>query len=311
MSFAPNRDGATVTKARETFLLNILDEIEQREARLLAWGIVDGYFSAAELIDLIDAQIDDALDDGFDDFLSANKVVDELLALQWIAPVELENGATAYRSRMAETVRLLSRLRQLFPKYAGDAGWQRAPTLVADFRFLRRQRRYPKRNRSVADALAVLRNVTSSTSLLQATRALLTPGGHALELAGFQVRAAERIVRGSKTMSRWRRSFAQGPAAAKRSHSIFQHSLRSPVICLLKASTSHGSKLSRCIRAWNCSRTNCGKYCGGRLPCGRTFRVDRKLRSASEPTLVTRRTRPRNAIGRALATIEFVPRSIA
>ncbi|WP_244814743.1 protein DpdJ [Caballeronia sp. Lep1P3] len=185
-----------MTKARETFLLNILDEIEQREARLLAWGIVDGYFSAAELIDLIDAQIDDALDDGFDDFLSANKVVDELLALQWIAPVELENGATAYRSRMAETVRLLSRLRQLFPKYAGDAGWQRAPTLVADFRFLRRQRRYPKRNRSVADALAVLRNVTSSTSLLQATRALLTPGGHALELAGFQVRAAERIVRG-------------------------------------------------------------------------------------------------------------------
>lgn len=188
-----------MTTTRERFLLNTLDVIEEREARLLAWGIVDGQFSRQEFVDLIDRRIDEGLAEGIDDFLDADAVIQILRSRQWITVVDLEDGAVAYRSRMAETVRLLSRLRQLFPKHAGETGWQRAPTLVADFRFLRRPRQYPKRNRSVEDALVVLRNVTSNASLLQAARALLTPGGRAFNLAGFQVRAAERIVRGIET----------------------------------------------------------------------------------------------------------------
>src|SRR5207244_4161206 len=48
------------------------------------------------------------------------------------------------RSRFAETVRLLVRLKQLFP----GRSWQDSPRLVADFRIDRRARRYPKRDQS-------------------------------------------------------------------------------------------------------------------------------------------------------------------
>src|SRR5205085_9917863 len=47
-----------------------------------------------------------------------------------------------YRTRLAESVRLFARLRQLFP----TRKWQVAPTLVADFRFSLRPRVYPERH---------------------------------------------------------------------------------------------------------------------------------------------------------------------
>ncbi len=57
---------------------------------------------------------------------------------------------------MAEAVRLSFRLRQLFPRHQGPTGWQTAPTLVADFRFLWRRRRYPKRDLTANEALAAI-----------------------------------------------------------------------------------------------------------------------------------------------------------
>ncbi len=50
-----------------------------------------------------------------------------------------------YRSRMAETIRLLFHLRQLFPQHDGQNGWTGAKTLVADYRFKRASRAYPER----------------------------------------------------------------------------------------------------------------------------------------------------------------------
>ena len=129
-----------MSEPRESFLGATLDRIEEREARLLAWGIVDGAFSQTEIFGIIDPLIEEALERCMEDFLSADDVLDELLERKWITEVPLGDGSTGYRSRMAETVRLLQRLRQLFPKHAGASGWQRAPGLVADFRFLRRRR---------------------------------------------------------------------------------------------------------------------------------------------------------------------------
>lgn len=181
---------------RNSFLEQILDLMEHREARLLAWGIVDAYFSVDELHDLIDPPIEAALERGFEEFLAAKEVVSALLKMQWITAAEGVDGAIGYRSRMAETIRLLARLRQLFPKHAGESAWQVAPTLVADFRFLRRTRQYPVRKISAKEALLVLRTATSSSTLLKAAQAMMTPDGKEMTLAGFQVRAAERIIRG-------------------------------------------------------------------------------------------------------------------
>lgn len=185
-----------MTVDREKFLSDVLDSIEQREARLLTWGIVDGFFDHHELLSLIDQKLEEALEAGLEDFLSADAVLAEMSERSWVTAVELSDGTTGYRSRMAETVRLLQRLRQLFPKHAGAAGWQQAPTLVADFRFLRRRRQYPKRNIPSAEAYQRIREVSSSSALVKAVTALVNPGGSPIMLAGFQVRAAQRILRG-------------------------------------------------------------------------------------------------------------------
>lgn len=173
---------------------NALQEIEQRESRLLVWGIVDGYFERSELIEVLDTLIDLALNEGFSEFSKADGVIDALLRLQLIVEVESASEAGAYRSRMAETVRLLLRLRQLLPKHARPGAWQQAPALVADYRFQRRQRQYPRRDVSKDEAIRRLRSVTSNAAMLRALSALV-PSGQDFKLAAFQVRAAERIIR--------------------------------------------------------------------------------------------------------------------
>lgn len=180
---------------RDEFLTSILNLLEDREERLLAWGLVDGFFSYDEMCDLIDPLIDRAISDGFDCFLSADDVLDELLQRKLIALVPRPDGGKAYRSRMTETVRLMQRLRQLFPKHAGDNNWQHAPSLVADFRFIRRKRRYPVRDISIDDAIARVSKETKSPAPIVALRALLCPPGKTVLLSGFQVRALQRILR--------------------------------------------------------------------------------------------------------------------
>jgi hypothetical protein len=183
-----------MSDAQEKFLSQVLDVIEQSEARLLTWGIVDGFLTHREMVEFIEPLVDVALEEGMDEYVTADEVIEVILERKWVTCVELEQGTTGYRSRMAETVRLLQRLRQLFPKHAGTSGWQQAPTLVADFRFLRRRREYPRRNVPAECALQQLGEVTSSATLLSAAQALLCPGGRPLVLAGFQVRATQRIV---------------------------------------------------------------------------------------------------------------------
>ena len=179
----------------EGFLASVLDVLEEREAKLLAWGIVDGVFSPDELGDLIDPLIDQAIDRGMDSFLSSAAVIQEMLSRKWIAEVPRSAGASGFRSRMGETVRLLHRLRQQFPKHAGPNGWQSAPSLVADFRFLRRQRRYPARDTPVDQALEMIRAAAPSPALGTFVRAMLIQADRTTMLSGFQVRATQRILR--------------------------------------------------------------------------------------------------------------------
>ena len=178
---------------RFRFISSALDCIEEEETRLLVWGIVDGYFHRNELFDLLDPIINDALDDEYDEFIAPEEVLEELLRLNLVIEVECVNEDVGYRSRMAETVRLLFRLRQLFPKHdRTPSGWQQAPLLIADFRFKRRRRQYPSRGISTKDVLKRLRSVTTNTAIFVGAQSLL---GDNLELSGFQVRAMERILR--------------------------------------------------------------------------------------------------------------------
>lgn len=179
----------------EKLLLASLDRIEQREARLLTWGLVDGFLTPAELSELIDPLLDDpAYAEGLT-FVSVAEVVASLRDRALL--FEIAAGETSrFRSRMAEAVRLFFRLRQLFPKHRGVIGWQSAPTLVADFRFIWRRRRYPRRQISADQARTKIQAATSDNFARDALSTLIQSYGPDFALAKFQVDAAARILAG-------------------------------------------------------------------------------------------------------------------
>ena len=148
----------------------VLTAIELKELELLSWGALDGRFELDELHDIV-AQVEARQDVG-----SIVKVLLERGLL-----FEVPSGG--YRSRMAETVRCLALLRQLFP----SRNWWQSPELVLDFRVVHRPRKRPARTVG-ADKLVD----AASGGLRIAARSLLqsvTPS----KVAAFQVRSADEV----------------------------------------------------------------------------------------------------------------------
>src|SRR4051794_38788165 len=99
----------------------VLNEVEKRELPLLTWGVTNGTLSETDLEDIVRSV---APEEDIDD------VHDALIDQALIVPKGL--AEERYRSRMAETVRLATSLRQWF--HGRD--WMTAPELVSDARFL-------------------------------------------------------------------------------------------------------------------------------------------------------------------------------
>lgn len=179
----------------DKFLESVLDRIEEQEARLLVWGITDASISREELINAIDSLLSGGFAQGIESFLDADEVIRALIDRGLLFPAE--GGVyEGYRSRMAETVRLLFNLRQLFPQHAGRDGWQQGRTLVSDFRFSRRRRKYPDRNLNTLEVAEKITKGLSSPAFERALRTMICSRGEGFALAEFQVRATERIVSG-------------------------------------------------------------------------------------------------------------------
>ena len=162
----------------------ILDKIEEKEARLLVWGIVDISFSRNEIYQCI-FDITDNINDINEDEKDPDIVFNALIDKQLIFYIDSDR----FRSRMCETVRLLYHLRQMFPRNAGN-NWQSAPTLVSDFRLIKRNRSFPKRNISQNELISILdrnnihQNIIKSISILSKN----------MKLANFQIRSTEQIL---------------------------------------------------------------------------------------------------------------------
>ena len=123
-----------------------LDAIEQQEAKLLVWGIVDACLQDGEIRALLRGVLnvsDDLLLVGDATLDTESRLLDAMIEGGLVFRLPIGRG---YRSRMAEGVRLMACLRQLFPKHAKNDLWLTAPTLVSDFRFAWRRRKYPSRN---------------------------------------------------------------------------------------------------------------------------------------------------------------------
>ena len=174
---------------RTELKLEFLSELERREAELLSWGVVDGFFQEDELLDLIESyltanDLGRVYDDDADEFLDLLR--EEALVY------ELPGREARYRSRMAEGIRLLFRLRQILHWRS----WEAAQNLVADYRLLLRPRRYPARSIGPAAVRERLRSVLDKSPLERQILDVLTGADRPepFQLAEFQVQAAKRVL---------------------------------------------------------------------------------------------------------------------
>ena len=148
--------------------LNALTRLELREAELLAWGAVGAEWTADEVLGV------------FADLGAGQSELDQLLEALLIVPTP--NGG--YRSRSAETVRLLATLRQSYRNGRVTDG----RPLILDHRFLHRPRRRPARDVLARVVLDEVRGQLGDAGF-EAALAIAPK-----ELSGFQRRSTEAVL---------------------------------------------------------------------------------------------------------------------
>jgi superfamily II DNA or RNA helicase len=110
---------------------SLLEKLEYEEIKSIAWGITNIAFSLREI-----CTINNDPDDK-----NTSQVLKQLKDKKLL--VQYEAG---YRTRMAESVRLISFLKQLFEDHQKPEAWKLAPDLVGDYRILKKEREYPGRH---------------------------------------------------------------------------------------------------------------------------------------------------------------------
>lgn len=171
----------------DVLVRDFLGLLEEEEEKLLSWGIVDGGFTRDEIEEF--AQI----------FLeqrgsreSSSSLVKELRERRLLFDLNL-GTRRVYRTRMAESVRLFARLRQIFP----NRKWSAAPTLVSDFRFSLRSRRYPERNVEPDEVILELKKEQLLDSFKEKVLLALLDSVERgrVKLAKFQLRSIRTMLR--------------------------------------------------------------------------------------------------------------------
>ena len=162
-------------------LHKVLDALESKENALLVWGDTGGFFNDDELREIIQQE---AGDENCDDVIV--QMIDAAMLIQ----VPHSSGFKIWRSRMGESVHLYRNLRQWFL----NKPLEESRTLVSDFRFIRQQRTYPKREEIPEMLLKQWReSLPLNEREVGIMRAALEPMD-SFRLAGFQKRATERII---------------------------------------------------------------------------------------------------------------------
>ncbi len=169
----------------EILVRDFLDILEGQEAKLLTWGFVDGGFSEDEIYDQAETFLDEISSDEDPDDL-----VEEMIERRLLFEINI-GGRKVWRTRMAESVRLLARLRQIFQ----NQKWQIAPTLVADFRFALRPRTYPRRHISPDNVLLSLEDLNLPSFKKEMLLSMLKSAGReGFLLSDFQMRSTWRML---------------------------------------------------------------------------------------------------------------------
>lgn len=159
--------------------IDALDLLENEEMKMLSWGITDQGFNKGDLEQLWGNEHFDQL---FNDLIQRNLIY-----------MYTKKSGGLYRSRMAETIRLLASLRQLFPQHREADSWKKARKLVGDYRLLKQPREYPRRDQKI-----VPRDFGENNS--PAVMVLQVIHGN-LNFSAFQIRSLKRIFNNSQSGS--------------------------------------------------------------------------------------------------------------
>jgi len=180
------------------FASNFLTFLERREEKLLSWGFHNIQYSQSEMLDFLlkDAPQDlidqwKSLEDGG---LTFRTFIRELRQSNLI--YQMPENPNMYRTRMAEGVRLLANLRQLF--CAED--WAIGPRLVSDIKIHLNARVYPKRDIPSSEIwnndLKKICNHRSEYLLGELYKALSSDSsGNGYLFSGFQRRSFKNIFK--------------------------------------------------------------------------------------------------------------------
>jgi hypothetical protein len=167
----------------------LLTRLESREAALIEWGFYEVSHSADEIVDLFVS--DPELGSAFQDLAGGAEAlfVDNLAEAHLLHRVG-EEHPQRYRSRFAESVRLLARLRQRFR--ADD--WPHAPELVSQVRLHLSSRKFPRRNQAFDEVWTSVSSASWLPGLQRQVLGILMGGSKPIHLAAFQTRAIARIL---------------------------------------------------------------------------------------------------------------------
>jgi hypothetical protein len=176
------------------FVAQFLSFLETRETRLLSWGFYDVSFTPTEIQTLLANEAEQELQDEWAQLCAAGWTLDNLLDDMEQANLlyMVRQNPRAYRTRFAESVRLIGRLRQTFR----EDQWATAPNLVSDIKLHLKSRHYPRRDQSAATCWNAVRAHCTQSQLQQNLFDALASdqGGIPLDFAAFQMRAFAHIL---------------------------------------------------------------------------------------------------------------------
>jgi len=180
----------------QEFASNYLTFLERREEKLLSWGFHNVQYSESDMLSALQQEAPQDLQDQWGNFqtqgVTFRSLISELRRSHLLH--RIPGSTDMYRTRMAEGVRLLANLRQMFK----PQDWATGPRLVSDIKIHLKDRIYPRRDLLATDVwndkLAKLCSPRKQTLLKDCYNALSRDGqGNEFKFAGFQKRSFEHI----------------------------------------------------------------------------------------------------------------------